>query len=160
MYNKAILIGRLVADPELRTTPNGTYVATFRIAVDRAYQQKGAEKKADFLSIVAWRQQGEFVKKYFFKGKAIGVEGSIQNRDYTDRDGNKRYVTEIIADRVFFVGDKSGGQSGDTAAVTAPQLPTYGSGSPAGYTQPAPQASPPMQQDYGNAFNDDDDLPF
>ena len=91
MYNRAILIGRLVADPEMRTTPNGVNVATFRIAVDRPYS-KNAEKKADFITIVAWRQQAEFVCRYFSKGKAIGVEGSIQTRDYTAQDGSKRYV--------------------------------------------------------------------
>ena len=102
MYNRAILIGRLTADPEMRTTPNGINVASFRIAVDRPFS-KGAERKADFITITCWRQQAEFVCRYFSKGRAIGVEGSIQTRDYTDRDGNKRNTFEIVADRVFFV---------------------------------------------------------
>jgi len=106
MYNRAILVGRLVADPEMRTTPNGVNVATFRIAVDRPFS-KNAEKKADFITVVTWRQQAEFVCRYFSKGRAIGVEGSIQTRDYTDKEGVKRYIFEIISDRVFFVGDKS-----------------------------------------------------
>lgn len=107
MYNRTILIGRLVADPELRTTPNGINVATFRIAVDRF----GKEKKADFISIVCWRNNAEFVSRYFSKGKAIGVEGSIQVRDYTDKEGNKRNAFEVVADRLFFVGDKGSGDS-------------------------------------------------
>lgn len=109
MYNKSILIGRLVADPELRTTPTGINVATFRIAVYRF----GKEKKADFITIVCWRQQAEFVSRYFSKGKAIGVEGSIQVRDYTDKEGNKRNAFEVVADRLFFVGDKSSGETGN-----------------------------------------------
>ncbi len=106
MYNRAILIGRLVADPEMRTTPKGINVATFRIAVDRPYS-KNSEKKADFITIIAWRQQAEFVRNYFSKGKAIGVEGSIQTRDYTDKDGIKRYTFEVVSDRLFFVESKS-----------------------------------------------------
>ena len=105
MYNRAILIGRLVADPELKTTPNGVNVAAFRIAVDRPYKQ-GNEHKADFISIVAWRSQAEFVCRYFGKGKLIGIEGAIQTRDYTDKDGNKRYITEVVAERAFFTESK------------------------------------------------------
>lgn len=115
MYNKAILIGRLVADPELRTTPQGVPVSTFRIAIDRPFMN-GGERKADFLTIVCWRRQAEFVCKYFQKGRAIGVDGSIQTRDYTDKDGNKRTAFEIIADRVFFVESKAA--SGSTAGRT------------------------------------------
>ena len=102
MYNKSILIGRLVADPEMRTTPNGVNAATFRLAVDRM----GKEKKADFISIVCWRQNAEFVSRYFSKGKAIGIEGSIQTRDYTNKNGDKRYAFEVVADRTFFVESK------------------------------------------------------
>ena len=127
MYNRAILIGRLVADPEMRTTPNGINVATFRIAIDRF--TKGAEKKADFISIVCWRQQAEFVTRYFSKGKAIGIEGSIQTRDYTDKEGNKRNAFEVVADRVFFVESKSA--TGGAAAAISPagQGVSYASGS-------------------------------
>lgn len=105
MYNRVVLIGRLVADPELKTTPNGVNVAAFRIAVDRPYKQ-GNERKADFISIVAWRSQAEFVCRYFSKGKLIGIEGAIQTRDYTDKDGNKRYITEVVAERAFFTESK------------------------------------------------------
>lgn len=104
MYNKSILIGRMVADPELKTTPNGVYVTSFRIAVDRAASK---ERKADFITIVAWRSSAEFVCKFFHKGKPIGVEGQIQTREYTDRDDHKRTAFEVVADRVFFVGGKN-----------------------------------------------------
>lgn len=101
-YNRAILIGRLTADPELRTTNNGVNVASFRLAVDRPF----GDHKADFISIQAWRQTGEFVCKYFHKGNAIGVEGSIQTGEYTDRDGNKRQSFAVVADKAFFVEGK------------------------------------------------------
>lgn len=146
MYNKAILIGRLVADPEMRTTPNGVNVATFRIAVDRPFTTKGAEKKADFISIVCWRQQAEFVSRYFSKGKAIGVDGAIQTRDYTDKDGNKRYAVEVVADRVFFVESKSasGGAPGAMPAADQNQGVSYASGSAGDF----------------QVVDNDDDLPF
>jgi len=149
MYNKAILIGRLVADPEMRTTPNGINVASFRIAVDRPYS-RGAEKKADFLNITCWRQQAEFVCRYFSKGKAIGVEGSIQTREYNDKDGNRRYAFEIVADRVFFVESKSASSSGDS--YTAPAAPAAA----------APDAGVSYASGSAGDFSlgSDDDLPF
>ena len=150
MYNRAILIGRLVADPELRTTPNGINVASFRIAVDRPYS-KNAERKADFLNIVAWRQQADFVCRYFSKGRAIGVEGSIQTRDYNDKEGNKRYATEIVADRVFFVESKSAaGAASNEGGFSVPSAAdagvSYSSGSAGDFQV--------------TAYDDDNDLPF
>lgn len=109
MYNRAILIGRMVADAEMSTTANGVSVARFRIAVNRP-KQKGKDSKADFITVVVWRHNAEFVKTYFGKGKAIGVEGAIQTGDYTDKDGNRRYIFEVVADRVFFVGGKDSGK--------------------------------------------------
>lgn len=108
--NKAILIGNLTADPELKQTQSGISVVTFTIAVNRKYQSKNAadgQQTADFISIVAWRQSAEFVSRYFKKGKPILVCGSIQSRSYTDNQGNKRYVTEVVADEVGFVENKS-----------------------------------------------------
>lgn len=131
MFNKAILIGRLVADPELRQIPSGAYVTTFRIAVDRRFKGQDGERKADFIDIVSWRQQAEFVCKYFHKGDAIGIDGSIQTRNYEDRNGNKRTAFEVVADNVFFVGGKSSGGSAQAAApaVAAPAAPvSYSSG--------------------------------
>ena len=111
MYNKVIMIGRLVADPELRTTPNGVNVASLRIAVDRPYS-KGGERKSDFFNAVAWRQNAEFISRYFSKGKLIGIEGSLQTRDYTDKEGNKRTAFEIQVERAFFTESKGGTPSG------------------------------------------------
>lgn len=103
MYNKTILIGRIVADPELKSTPNGDSVCSFRIAVNRQYNRE----KADFITIVAWKKAAEFVCNYFVKGSLIGVDGSIQTRDYTDKEGNKRNAFEVVADRLFFVESKN-----------------------------------------------------
>ena len=113
MYNRAILVGRLTADPELKTTQSGISVCSFRIACDRRFSKDG-ERKADFIGIVAWRQAAEFVAKFFEKGKAIGVEGEIQTREYTDKEGNKRSAFEVVADRCFFVESK--GSSGSATA--------------------------------------------
>ena len=156
MLNKAILIGRLVADPELKTTPQGTNVCTFRIAVDRPFQAKGAERKSDFLNIVAWRQNAEFVSRFFQKGRLIGVEGSIQTRDYVGNDGNKRYVTEIVADRCFFVDSKA--SAGTSSYGDEPKEFTP-------YNQAAPAANmggASYQSGASEDFQivDDDDLPF
>lgn len=102
MINSVILMGRLVADPELRQTPSNISVCRFRIAVDRGYSSANGEKQADFINVTAWRQTAEFVSKYFTKGKMIIVEGSLRNNDYTDNDGVKHYSMEVQADRVAF----------------------------------------------------------
>ena len=105
MFNLAILTGRLTADPELKTTPNGISVCSFSIAVDRAYK-KGEEKQTDFLNVVCWRSTAEFVSKWFTKGNLIGIEGSIQTRKFTDKNGNNRTAFEIVANNVHFVESK------------------------------------------------------
>lgn len=113
MLNKTFLQGRLVADPELRHTQSGVPVASFRLAVDRDFKDRDTgERKADFFNIVAWRQQAEFISRYFNKGSMALIEGKLQSRDYTDKDGNRRYATDVVADAVYF-GDskKSEGQS-------------------------------------------------
>ena len=104
MLNCAIIMGRLTADPELRTTGNGTSVTSFSVAVDRSFVRAGEERQTDFINVVAWRQTAEFVTRYFHKGSMIAVQGSIQTRTYTDKDGNKRTVSECIADDVQFLG--------------------------------------------------------
>jgi single-strand DNA-binding protein len=111
MFNKVIMMGRLTSAPELKSTPQGVNVCSFRIAVDRRYQAKGEEKKSDFFNIVAWRQQGEFVAKYFGKGSMILVEGELQTRSFTDKNGGNATWYEIIADRVSFTGEKSNSSS-------------------------------------------------
>ncbi|WP_085833860.1 single-stranded DNA-binding protein [Clostridium merdae] len=107
MLNASVLMGRLVADPELRHTSSDIAVTSFTIAVDRDYQKAGAERQADFIDIIAWRSSAEFVCKYFRKGQLIAVQGSIQTRMYQDKDGNKRKAFEIVADKVSFCGNKS-----------------------------------------------------
>ena len=105
-FNKVILVGNLVADPELKQTPSGVSVATFRIAVQRRFAKPDDAVQADFFNIVVWRQQAEFVSRYFTKGSSAVVCGSLQNRDYTDQNGQKRTFTEIVADEVTFAGSR------------------------------------------------------
>lgn len=105
MFNIVILTGRLTADPELKTTTSGIPVTSFSVAVSRRYRS-GEEQQADFIRVVAWRQTAEFVSKYFKQGSMIGIEGSIQTRRYTDRDGNNRTAFEVIANNVQFVESK------------------------------------------------------
>ena len=119
-FNKVILVGNLVADPELKATNNGVNVTRFRIAVGRRFAKEG-QPKSDFFDIVAWRQTAEFVNRFFTKGKPILVSGSLQNRTWTDTEGNKHWATEIVADEVTFVeGKKDSSQSTDSDA------PSYG----------------------------------
>ena len=113
MYSKTILIGRLTADPERKTTPQGTTLCNFRIAVERAYKDGDGNRKVDFINCIAWRNTGDFVSQYFQKGKAIGVEGTIETRDYTDKDGIKRNVFEINVEHCFFVEDSKKSDSSD-----------------------------------------------
>ena len=106
MLNKIFIMGRLTADPELRRTQSGTPVASFTVAVDRDFKSQNGEKETDFIPVVAWRQTGEFVGRYFTKGRMAVVEGRLQNRNWTDRDGNKRTTSEIVADQVYFGDSK------------------------------------------------------
>ena len=108
-------MGRMVADPELKTTPAGTSVCAFTIACDR-YAKTKEDRKADFIDVVAWRTTGEFVSRYFSKGDAIIITGSLQTRTWEDKAGNKRKSVEVIADTINFAGGKknsSGGSSSD-----------------------------------------------
>ena len=106
MYNKMILVGRMTADPEMKSTPSGVSVCSFSVACDRQFKDKEGNRKADFIPCVAWRGLAEFVVKYFQKGSPIGIEGSLETRKYTDKNGNNRTMFEVIADRAFFVGGK------------------------------------------------------
>lgn len=150
MLNKIFLQGRLVADPEMRHTQQGTAVASFRLAVDRDFKDKATGKApTDFINIVAWRNTAEFVCKYFSKGRMAIVEGQLNMRSYEDRDGNKRIAAEVIASSIHFGDSKRDGQD-------------VGSTEPGGYTPPdnfgAPTSAP------GNGFaelnEDDGELPF
>lgn len=139
MLNKIFLQGRLVADPELRNTPSGAAVATFRIAVDRDFKNKETgEKNTDFVTIVAWRATAEFVSRYFTKGRMAIVEGRLQMRNYTDREGNKRTAAEVVADHVYF------GDSRPSEGCNAPDQGTSG----------------PARDQFAELSDDDGGLPF
>jgi single-strand DNA-binding protein len=119
MLNQVAIMGRLTADPELRHTPNEIAVTTFTVAVNRSYVKQGAERQADFIDVVAWRNTAEFVCRYFKKGQMIAVTGSLQTRTYQDREGKNRKAVEIVADNVYFTesrgnstGTSTGGNSG------------------------------------------------
>ena len=109
MLNVVAIMGRLVADPELRTTGNGINVCSFRIACDRNFVQQGQERQADFIDVVAWRQSAEFICKYFQKSSLVAVEGSLQSRQYQDKNGNKRTAVEVLANQINFAGGKKPG---------------------------------------------------
>ena len=149
MLNHIIIMGRLTRDPELRRTGNGTAVASFTLAVDRDYSGKdGGEKGADFIDCVAWRQTGEFVSKYFSKGRMAVVSGRLQIRSWSDKDGNNRRTAEVVADNVYFGDSKRDGDNAGSYA--APAAPSFG-----GYSAPAAPAS-----DFAMLSDDDAQLPF
>ena len=106
MYNKVILMGRICHDLELKQTPTGVSVLSFRIAVDRNYQVKGEERKADFFDVVAWRSTAEFVAKYFGKGRMVMINGELQARQYVDKNNITQKIVEVVADTVHFTGEK------------------------------------------------------
>ena len=115
--NVVVLIGRLVADPELKYTPSGVAVCTFRIAVDRRFKSESGERETDFIDIVAWRQQAEFVANYLSKGRLIGVHGRMQTRSWVQQDGQKRWRTEIVAENVQFLDKPKEGQAREAEPV-------------------------------------------
>ena len=126
MLNHITIMGRLVWDPELRRTGNGTAVASFSLAVDRDYTSEGGQRECDFIDCVAWRSTGEFVSKYFTKGRMAVVEGRLQVRQWTDKDGNKRRSAEVVAEHVYFGDSKKEQATGnDFAPIEADdgQLP-------------------------------------
>ena len=155
MLNHITIMGRLVADPELRTTPGGVTVATVRLAVDRDFKNKQTgERETDFINVVAWRQTAEFISRYFAKGRMAVVEGRLQIRPYTDRDGNKRTAAEVVAENIYFGDsvrrDGEGGGSSSPSSYAAPA------------SRPAPGYEPPMgdEDQFAELSDDDGDLPF
>lgn len=150
MLNRVILMGRLVADPELKTTQSGISVTSFRIAVERSYTKAGEERQTDFINIVCWRNTAEFVCKYFPKGSLIALEGQLQTRSYQDKDGTTRYMVEVLADKVSFTGEK-------TAEKQSKSTQTQGYPAPAG-AAPTVYASG-SDRDF-EEMPLDDDLPF
>lgn len=122
MLNVVALMGRLTADPELRTTPAGVSVTSFTIAVDRSFVKQGEERQADFINCAAWRGAADFVAKYFQKGSLIAVDGSIQTRRYQDKDGHNRTAFEVVVDNAHFAGSK---EKAEKPAYNAPEQPAY-----------------------------------
>ena len=157
MLNVVALLGRLTADPELKQTQSGISVCSFSIAVDRRFSGRDSERKTDFINITSWRQQAEFVCRYFHKGDVIGVEGSIQTRNYEDKNGNKRTATEIVTDNVFFTGARSSNAGSGNGGSYSNN--SYGDNS---YAAPAP-AQPAYTSGAASDFEEvesDNDLPF
>ncbi len=156
MLNRIILMGRLTRDPELRHTGSGTAVASFSLAVERDFRDKtSGQKTTDFIDIVAWRQTGEFVSKYFTKGRMAVVEGRLQMRDWQDRDGNKRRSAEVVADNVYFADSR---RDGEQSSGYAPASSGYAP-APSSYAPPANQSSAPVS-DFAELSDDDGELPF
>ena len=157
MLNHITIMGRLTRAPELRRTGSGIAVASFTVAVDRDFGgREGGEKETDFIDCVAWRQTGEFVSKYFTKGRMIVVSGRLQIRNWTDKEGNKRRTAEVVADNCYFGDSKRDSDSGSS----------YGSNAYGGYSAPAPSyggysapASAPAS-DFAMLDDDDAQLPF
>ena len=130
--NKVVLCGRMTADPELKTTASGIAVVSFTLAVNRRYQSKGADgaqaQQADFINVTAWRNTAEFISKYFHKGSAICITGSIQTRTWQDQNGQKRYATEVVADEAMFVESKADSSSAGGYSPEAFSAPSFSSG--------------------------------
>ena len=175
MLNHIVIMGRLTRDPELRRTGSGVAVASFSVAVDRDFGGRdGGEKETDFIDCVAWRQTGEFVSKYFTKGRMIVVSGRLQIRSWTDKDGNKRRTAEVVADNVYFGDskrDNDGGSAygGNTYGGNAYGGNSYGNqNNYGGYSAPAPAPSyggysapaAAPASDFAMLEDDDAQLPF
>ena len=157
MLNVVAIMGRLVADPELRTTTHGTNVCTFRIACERSYFKPGEQRQADFVDIVAWGKTAEFICKFFQKGSMIAVEGSLQTRNYQDKQGNKRTAVEVVANNISFAGAKAA----DKPAAASYEQQTQNYIHEAKTTQSAPQpAYTQGSMDDFSEIPDSDDLPF
>jgi len=155
MLNKIVIMGRLTRDPELRRTQSGTAVTSFSIACDRDFKSQSGEKETDFIDVVAWRNTAEFVSKYFAKGRMAVVEGRLQIRDWTDREGGKRRSAEVVADNVYFGDSKrdSGGEYGGSSY-----------GAPPAYSAPAAGRAPSAGfgggSDFAEIGEEDGELPF
>ncbi|WMJ22794.1 single-stranded DNA-binding protein [Paludicola sp. MB14-C6] len=152
MLNRVILMGRLTADPELKSTPSGVSVTSFSIAVERNFADKSTgSRQADFINIVAWRQTAEFISRYFSKGRMIALEGSIQTRSYEDKNGNKRTAFEVVVDQAYFADSK---QSDAGASKPSNNFPT-----PESFPEPAKGTGFSIG-DFEEIDTDDSDLPF
>ena len=155
MLNHIVIMGRLTRDPELRRTGSGVAVTSFSLAVDRDFgNRESGEKETDFIDCVAWRQTGEFVSKYFTKGRMAVVSGRLQIRNWTDKEGNKRRTAEVVADNVYFGDSKRDGDNGNSFGGT-----TYSAPAPSYGEYSAPAASAPAS-DFAMLDDGDAQLPF
>ena len=159
MLNVVALMGRLVADPELRHTPQGVSVTTFTIAVDRSFVRQGEQRQADFIDIVCWRSSAEFVCKYFQKGSLIAVDGRLQSRSYQDKNGNNRTAIEIVANNVNFAGPKSANAAPSMGGANYGAPMADPAARPAVQQAPAPSYSAGSNDDFA-LIEDEGDLPF
>ena len=160
--NKVVLIGRLVRDPELRYTGNNIPVATFSIAVNRNYSNQAGEREADFINIVVWRKQAENCKNYLTQGSQVAIEGRIQTRNYDDQNGQRRYITEVVADNVEFLGSRNSSTNSNNMSSSAPRKsgPTHYDFGPAPEPKGTDIDSNPYA-DFGASIEiSDDELPF
>ena len=157
MLNVAAIMGRLVADPELRTTQQGTNVCTFRIACERSYSKPGEQRQADFVDIVAWGKTAEFICKFFRKGSMIAIEGSLQTRNYQDKNGNNRTAVEVVANNISFAGAKTADKP--TAASYEQQTRNHVQQAKAAQNAPQPAYTHGSMDDF-SVISDTDDLPF
>lgn len=157
MLNVVAIMGRLVADPELRTTPAGHSVCSFRIACDRSYVQQGQERQADFIDIVAWRQQADFVSRYFQKGSMIAIDGRLQTRNYQDKNGNSRTAVEVVANNISFAGAKR--QDSQSVPSYEQQTANHVQQAKAAQNAPQPAYTQGSMDDFA-VISDNDDLPF
>lgn len=156
--NKVFLIGRLTRDPELRYTGNNTAVASFSIAVNRNFTNQSGEREADFINIVVWRKQAENVKNYLTQGSQVAIDGRIQTRSYDDQDGKKRYVTEVVADNVEFLGSKGSNSQGNNTSSANTEPTPYDFG---GNEQTTTAVDSNPFADFGSSIEiSDDELPF
>lgn len=155
--NKVFLIGRLTRDPELRYTGNNTAVASFSLAVNRNYTNQAGEREADFINIVVWRKQAENVKNYLSQGSQVAVDGRIQTRSYDDADGKKRYITEVVADNVEFLGTKN--SNGSSQPNPSPEPTPYDFGKEP-ETKGTDVDTNPFADFGSNIEISDDELPF
>ena len=155
--NKVFLIGRLTRDPELRYTGSNIAVATFSLAVNRNYTSQSGEREADFINIVVWRKQAENVKNYLSQGSQVAIDGRIQTRSYDDSEGNKRYVTEVVADNVEFLGTK--GYNNSSTSSTSKEPTPYDFGKEPESKGTDVDSNP--FADFGSSIEiSDDELPF
>lgn len=157
MLNVVAIMGRLVADPELRTTQQGTNVCTFRIACERSYTPKGQQRQADFVDIVAWGKTAEFICKFFQKGSMIAIEGSLHTRNYQDKQGNKRTAVEVLANNISFAGAKAADKPAARDFDQQTQNHTHEAKS--AQSAPQPDYTQGSMDDFA-VISDTDDLPF